>query len=94
MCSRRAHLTGGTFDGMVRNLAEIEREIPALSNAECLRLLKSLIDSLDGPPDSGAEAAWDRVAGQRLDEVETGTAKIYSVQDVVGEARNRLKNAR
>lgn len=66
-----------TLDGMVRNLAEIERESRTLSSAECLCLLKSLIGSLDEPADPGAEAAWEQVAGQRLDEVEVGTAAAF-----------------
>jgi hypothetical protein len=48
---------------MVRAVSEIEQEIRALPDVEKERLLRAVLEELDGPPDVGAEQA-------RLDEVQ------------------------
>ena len=39
-------------------------------------LAAELLDSLDGPPDPGAEAAWDAEIERRIAAIEAGTIKL------------------
>ena len=59
---------------MARALADIERDISALSQKERTELLRKLIDDLDAPGDSNWEAAWLKESERRLGEIESGTA--------------------
>jgi hypothetical protein len=43
---------------MARAVSEIEQEIRALPDVEKERLLRALLEELDGPPDAGAEQTW------------------------------------
>lgn len=43
---------------MSRALAEIERDVRALSDDDRARLLKTLIRDLDGPADPDSDQAW------------------------------------
>jgi putative addiction module component (TIGR02574 family) len=76
---------------MERALADIERDIRALSDEERASLLRKLIDDLDAPGESEVEAAWLRESERRLDEIESGVAKAFPAGDVLKEARSRLK---
>ena len=76
---------------MARRLADIERDIRALSTRERAQLLKALISDLDAPADPDAERAWVEESNRRLSEIESGTAKTSPGADVLKEARSRLK---
>jgi putative addiction module component (TIGR02574 family) len=76
---------------MARALAEIERDIRALSARERAQLLKALINDLDAPADPDAERPWVEESERRLTEIESGTAKTLPGEDVLREARFRLK---
>ena len=76
---------------MARPLADIERDIRALSTRERAQLLKALISDLDAPADPDAERAWVEESNRRLSEIESGTAKTSPGADVLKEARSRLK---
>jgi len=76
---------------MARALADIERDILALSERERATLLRKLIDDLDAPHDPNSEAAWLSESERRLDEVENGTARTFPADEVLKEARKLLK---
>jgi len=76
---------------MARALADIERDISALSQEERTELLRKLIDDLDAPGDANSEAAWLKESERRLGEVENGTARTFPADDVIKEARTLLK---
>ncbi len=76
---------------MARALAEIERDIRALSARERAQLLKALISDLDAPADPDAAQAWLEESERRLGEIESGAAKTVPGADVLKEARSRLK---
>jgi putative addiction module component (TIGR02574 family) len=76
---------------MARALADIERDIRALSEEERAALLRKLIDDLDAPGEPEVEAAWLQESERRLNEIEDGTAKTFPADDVIKEARSRLK---
>jgi putative addiction module component (TIGR02574 family) len=76
---------------MARALADIERDILALSEKERAELLRKLIDDLDAPGDTNSETAWLKESERRLGEVENGTARTFPADDVMKEARTLLK---
>jgi putative addiction module component (TIGR02574 family) len=76
---------------MSRALAEIERDIRALSDDDRAQLLRSLINSLDGPAGPDAEQAWLKESERRLAEIESGAATTVPGEKVLKEARSRLK---
>jgi putative addiction module component (TIGR02574 family) len=76
---------------MARALADIERDILALSEKERASLLRKLIDELDAPRDANSEAAWIHESERRLDEVEHGSARTFPADEVLKEARKLLK---
>jgi Putative addiction module component len=56
---------------VARAVADIEQEIRALPDAKKERLLRALLEELDGPPDLGAEQAW-------LDEIQRRSREFDS----------------
>lgn len=76
---------------MARALAEIERDIRALSSRERAQLLKALISDLDAPADPDADRAWLEESERRLAQIESGKAKTVPGTEVLKEARSRLK---
>jgi putative addiction module component (TIGR02574 family) len=76
---------------MARALADIERDILELNQKERAALLRKLIDDLDAPGDPNAEIAWLKESERRLGEIESGTAKTFSADDVIKEARTLMK---
>jgi putative addiction module component (TIGR02574 family) len=76
---------------MARALADIERDISALSQEERTVLLRKLIDDLDAPGDANSEAAWLKESERRLGEIESGTARTFPADDVIKDARKLLK---
>jgi putative addiction module component (TIGR02574 family) len=62
-----------------------------LSHDERAALALRLSESLDGPPDEGAEAAWANLIARRVQEVQAGTAKLVSAEAAVSRARERIK---
>ncbi len=75
---------------MARAVAEIEREIRALKPDEQERLLRALVEELDGPPDSGVEQAWLEEAQRRSRELDSGILKPISAEEVIAKARAEL----
>jgi putative addiction module component (TIGR02574 family) len=68
---------------MARALAEIERDIRALSARERAQLLKALINDLDAPADPDADRSWVEESERRLAEIESGSAKTSPGKDVL-----------
>lgn len=46
------------------------------------QIAAELLASLDGPPDSGAEATWSQEIERRVAEIEAGTVKLEPWEDV------------
>ena len=67
----------------------IEAEILVLPASERARLLDKLIESLDIDPT--VEAAWQREAQRRDDEIESGEAEALSGDAVVAQLRAGLR---
>jgi len=71
--------------------AEIEARIRALSPDEKAELIRSLIAELDGPADTGVEAAWVKEAQRRHREVVEGKVQPVPGEQVFANLRERLK---
>jgi hypothetical protein len=76
---------------MARAVADVQRDTSALATRDLAQLLRCLISDLDGPQDSGVEAAWLADSESRLAQIDSGAVKTYPVNDVLREARSRLK---
>ena len=76
---------------MARALAEIEEEVRALSSGEQERLLRVLLEELDGPADADVERAWREEAERRGRELDTGTASPVPADHVVTRTRDALR---
>ena len=69
-------------------LAEkVGKEALALSESERAALAQLLIESIDGPADAEAEAAWDAELNRRLREVDSRSAMGRSAETVFAEIR-------
>jgi putative addiction module component (TIGR02574 family) len=75
---------------MARAVAEIEREIRALKPDEQERLLRALVEELDGPPDPGVEQAWLEEAQRRSRELDSGIVKPIPAEEAFAKARAEL----
>lgn len=73
---------------MSLTIESLQAEVLRLSPADRARLLDRLIASLD--QDAEAEAAWDAEAECRDTEMESGTVKAVSFQEVVARLEARF----
>jgi len=76
---------------MARAIAEIENEIRHLDRPEQERLLRTLLEELDGPIDSDADRAWLEEVQRRSAEFDAGLVKSIPAKEVFERARARLK---
>ena len=76
---------------MARAVSEIEKEIRGLARAEQERLLRALLEELDGPIDPDAERAWLDEVQRRSADFDAGLIKTVSAEEVFERARARLK---
>ena len=64
----------------------------ALSESERAKLASALVASLDGPNEDAVAKAWDIEICRRINEIESGTATLLDVDEVLAKARARLGN--
>jgi putative addiction module component (TIGR02574 family) len=76
---------------MAANLMEIEDQIAGLSMEDRTRLIADLIQSLDTGVDEESEALWLEVAEQRYQEYRAGKLSSKSADQVIEEARLKLR---
>jgi Putative addiction module component len=76
---------------MARAIADIEDEIRRLPAQAQERLLHILLEELDGPPDTDAEAAWLHEIQLRSRELDEGSVETLPAQEVFARLRERLK---
>jgi hypothetical protein len=75
---------------MARAIADIQKDIRALSEEQKVELLKSLIAELDAPADPGVERAWLEAAQRRYRELVEGKVKGIPGALVFEHLRTRL----
>jgi putative addiction module component (TIGR02574 family) len=69
---------------------ELSRKARALPPEERIRLAEELLSSVQDS-DEEIEAAWAEEIERRLEEVESGTAKLIPAEEVFAEIRRLLK---
>jgi putative addiction module component (TIGR02574 family) len=74
-----------------RKLLDAALELPPRARG---RLIGSLIDSLDGPPDADAAATWDREINRRLNALDAGKAPTVPWAEVDRGFRARRRGNR
>jgi putative addiction module component (TIGR02574 family) len=80
-----------TLFSVARPISTIEREIRDLSTSDKEGLLRVLLEELDGPPDPDTEAAWLEEVHRRSGEIESGTVKPVSSEEVLSSIESALK---
>lgn len=69
---------------------ELSRKARSLPPEERIRLAEELLSSVQDS-DEEIETAWEDEIKRRLDEVESGTAKLIPAEEVFAEIRQLLK---
>jgi putative addiction module component (TIGR02574 family) len=67
---------------MARPVSKIQEEIRALSTAEKADLLRVLLEELDGPTDTDADAAWTAEIQRRSREIDDGAVRCIPADQV------------
>lgn len=75
---------------MTSLIDELSRKAGALPPEERIRLAEELLSSVQ-ESDEEIEAAWAQEIERRLEEVESGTAKLIPADEVFAEIRTLLK---
>lgn len=70
---------------------ELSARAKALPCHDRARLAEELLDSLQGDSDVEADAAWDLEIERRVAQIEAGTVKLISAEDVHAEARRLIR---
>jgi putative addiction module component (TIGR02574 family) len=76
---------------MARAISEIEKEIRSLDRRAQERLLRALLEELDGPADMDAERAWLEEVQRRSAEFDAGLVRSIPAEEVFERVRARLK---
>ena len=76
---------------MARAIAEIESEIRHLARHEQERLLRALLEELDGPIDPDADRAWLAEVQRRSADFDAGLVQAIPADEVFERVRARLK---
>jgi putative addiction module component (TIGR02574 family) len=76
---------------MARAISDIEKEIRSLDRREQERLLRALLEELDGPADMDADRAWLDEIQRRSAEFDAGQVRSIPADEVFERVRARLK---
>jgi putative addiction module component (TIGR02574 family) len=75
---------------MTTTLSELKEKASQLSETERAELALSLIESLDGPPDTDVEEAWRLEIERRVSQIERGDVQLIPGDEVFARLRHRL----
>jgi hypothetical protein len=75
---------------MAKAVAELEADIRALPDADKERLLRVLLEELDGPPDPDAERLWLEEIERRSREIDEGLVETIPGEQVFAELKARF----
>ena len=79
---------------MSRNVEELLREACELPETERAELAGRLLDTLDGQPEEGIEAAWAEEVERRVRQLESGEVKTIPWEEVRAKLYARLNERR
>jgi putative addiction module component (TIGR02574 family) len=83
-------LRTGPGDAM-SSVEELAQKARALPREDSARLVEDLLASLHEARDPEIEAAWDEEIRRRVEEIESGKAKLIPADEVFDEIRKMLK---
>ena len=75
---------------MARAVADIEQEIRSLPDAQKERLLRALLEELDGAPDADADQAWLEEIQRRSREFDAGLVEAIPAEMVFADLRAKF----
>ena len=75
---------------MSKTLAKLQEKASRLSEVERAELVLSRIESLDGPPEEGADEAWRAEVERRIGQIERGEVELIPGEEVFARLRRRL----
>ena len=75
---------------MPKDASELLKEALSLPPEARAALADSLLQSLDGQVDAGAEAAWREEIHRRLQEIDSGAVKLIPWDEAEQRLRSRL----
>ena len=70
---------------------ELSKRARSLSPEDRARLAEELLASLDDAQDAGADAAWEKEIGRRVEEIKSGRARLIPAEDVFAETARLYK---
>ena len=76
---------------MARAISEIEQEIRSLARPEQERLLRTLLEELDGAVDPEADRSWLEEVQRRSAAFDAGLMQSFPAEAVFERVRSRLK---
>ncbi|WP_396957072.1 addiction module protein [Nitrosomonas sp.] len=76
---------------MTTHFKALEKKVRALDSREKAALARTLIEDLDGNPDSNAELIWAEEAQRRYQAYKSGELGSVPGEETMQRARNRLK---
>ena len=76
---------------MAREIIEIEAEIRGLRRPEQERLLRALLEELDGPADLDADRLWLEEAQRRSRDFDAGLVESLPAAEVFARIKAQLK---
>lgn len=68
---------------MTRQVEQVLDDALALDESDRAKLVVSLVESLDGPPDPGLEEEWAAEIQRRLARIEAGQATMIPMEDAL-----------
>jgi putative addiction module component (TIGR02574 family) len=79
---------------MSRNVQELFREAADLPETDRAELAALLLESIEGEPDEGVEAAWAEEVERRVRQIESGEVRTIPWEEVRAKLHARLNDAR
>lgn len=76
---------------MARAISDIEQEIRSLARPEQERLLRTLLEELDGAVDPEADRSWLEEVQRRSAAFDAGLMQSFPADEVFARVRARLK---
>jgi putative addiction module component (TIGR02574 family) len=79
---------------MSRNVSELLREATQLSENERAELAALLLETIEGEPDEGVEAAWAEEIERRVRQIDSGEVQTIPWEEVRAKLYARLSENR
>ena len=79
-----------SFGSMKREFSEIAEEVLSLPKSEQLRLVRTLLEQVEGFGEIGGEDAWEEEIQRRIEKIDSGLGKGRAFAEVLQEVDSQL----